>query len=70
MFQQPWEVQKYVHERGERPFETWLLTLDNTVQARVDVRIRQMASGNFGDHKAVGEGVYELRLFFGLGYRI
>lgn len=34
------------------------------------MRIRRVASGNFGDHKAVGEGVYELRLFFGSGYRI
>ena len=34
------------------------------------MRIRRMASGNFGDHKAIGEGVYELRLFFGSGYRI
>ena len=29
-----------------------------------------MEDGNFGDHKGVGEGIFELRLFFGPGYRV
>ena len=33
-------------------------------------RLDRLKEGNFGDHKAVGEGVYELRFFFGSGYRV
>lgn len=70
MPQKPWEVRGYVDERGVRPFEEWLLALSEQVRKRVDARIDRVASGNFGDHHSVGEGVYELRLFFGPGYRI
>ena len=34
------------------------------------MRLDRVSLGNFGDHKSVGEGVYELRLSFGPGYRI
>ena len=70
MFQQPWKIQKYTNEQGIKPFDRWLSTLDNMSQVRVDVRLKRVAAGNFGDRKFIGEGVYELRLFFGAGYRI
>lgn len=68
--QEPWEIRRYVDEQGVRPFATWLSKLDQKTKARVAARLDRVADGNFGDHKSVGEGVYELRLFFGPGYRI
>jgi putative addiction module killer protein len=40
------------------------------MQARVDARLDRVILGNFGDCKNIGEGVFELRLAFGPGYRI
>jgi len=37
---------------------------------RIAVRIRRLQCGNAGDAKSVGDGVYELRLDFGPGYRV
>lgn len=56
---------------GKEPFKDWLDRLkDKTAQARISVRISRAESGNFGDHKSVGQGVYELRIPFGPGYRV
>lgn len=41
-----------------------------TTKARVQVRILRVEAGNLGDHKSVGEGVMEIRLDFGPGYRV
>jgi putative addiction module killer protein len=52
-------------------FESWLTSLkDDRAEARIDARINRLASGNFGDCKPVGGGVWELRIDFGPGYRI
>ncbi|MBU8540809.1 type II toxin-antitoxin system RelE/ParE family toxin [Falsiroseomonas tokyonensis] len=52
-------------------FEAWLNGLkDPAAKARVLVRIERMRAGNFGDWKSVGEGVSELRITYGPGYRI
>ena len=40
------------------------------VRARIDVRIRRMLLGNLGDVKTIGEGVFEIRIDFGPGYRV
>lgn len=39
-------------------------------QARIRVRLRQLQAGNFGDSEPVGEGVIELRVHVGAGYRV
>ena len=70
MSQQEWEILKYVTETGVCPFDEWFNTLDSVTQARIDVRLDRVTLGNFGDHQSVGSGVYELRFFFGPGYRI
>lgn len=36
----------------------------------MDIRIARLRLGNLGDSKSVGQGVYELRVHFGPGYRI
>ena len=52
-------------------FSKWLDGLtDIQVRARVMVRIERLAMGNPGDVKAVGEGVSELRIHYGPGYRV
>lgn len=43
---------------------------DKVAQARIRVRLRQVQVGNFGDCKPVGEGVIELRVHVGAGYRV
>ena len=52
-------------------FDAWLTGLrDVTGRARILVRIDRLAAGNPGDHKGVGDGVMELRMTFGPGYRV
>ncbi len=52
-------------------FATWLDSLrDIQAKARVLVRIERLALGNAGDVKPVGEGVSEMRIDYGPGYRV
>jgi len=52
-------------------FANWLDNLrDIRAKARVLVRIERLASGNAGDVKPVGEGVSEMRINYGPGYRV
>jgi putative addiction module killer protein len=57
--------------RKTEEFSKWLDGLkDIQARARVLVRIERLAMGNPGDAKAVGEGVSELRIHYGPGYRV
>lgn len=68
---QMYELQNYLTSQGEDPYSSWLVTLtDRHARARVAVRIGRMASGNLGDVKPVGEGVWEARIDWGPGYRV
>jgi putative addiction module killer protein len=51
-------------------FEEWLLALDKRTRIRMVSRLAKLATGLWGDCKAVGTGVTELREHFGSGYRI
>jgi putative addiction module killer protein len=52
-------------------FAKWLDGLhDIRARARILVRIERLAAGNPGDVKSVGEGVSELRIDYGPGYRV
>lgn len=52
-------------------FARWFKKLkDRNAKARIQARINRMELGNFGDVEPVGEGVSELRIFYGPGYRI
>lgn len=52
-------------------FERWLKSLrDPQAKAKVAIRIRRLSLGNPGDVKPVGEGVSELRIDYGPGYRV
>jgi len=57
--------------RKTETFAQWLDGLrDVRARARVQVRIERLAAGNAGDVEPVGEGVSELRIDYGLGYRV
>ena len=52
-------------------FDTWLSALkDKLGRARIIHLIRSAEHGNFGDCEPVGEGVSEMRIHFGPGYRV
>jgi putative addiction module killer protein len=52
-------------------FDDWMAQLrDLQAVARINARIRRAESGNFGDMKPVGEGVSEMRIHYGPGYRV
>lgn len=54
-----------------KAFDTWLSALkDKLGRARIIHRIRSAEHGNFGDCEPVGEGVSEMRIHFGPGYRV
>lgn len=57
--------------RKTEAFETWLTGLkDQHGKAKIVARIDRLALGNPGDVSPVGEGVSELRIHFGPGYRV
>jgi len=57
--------------RQTSTYKRWFAALkDRHVRIRIDVRIRRLSLGNPGDVKPVGQGVSELRINFGPGYRV
>ena len=65
------ELIRYQQEDGREPFTEWFRGLrDQMARTRIAARLRQIESGNLGDCKPVGEGVIELRIDIGAGYRV
>ncbi len=60
-----------IEVRKTREFERWLLELrDQQAKGRIRARIDLLEEGHAGDHKAVSEGVFEMRIHCGPGYRV
>ncbi len=58
-------------EDGRRPFIDWLDNLkDERARALILVRIDRVQLGNMGVHRRVGDGVVELKIDYGPGYRV
>jgi putative addiction module killer protein len=57
--------------RETATFRKWFSELrDALAKKRIDMRIKRLAAGNPGDAEPVGEGVSEMRIFYGPGYRV
>ena len=66
-----YQLHLYQTAGGKQPFTEWLEGLhDLQARARVKARIDRLALGNFGDHRALDGGVFELRIDWGPGYRV
>lgn len=65
------DVIVYTLPSGKKPVREWLDNMKDAVtRLRIWSRLSRLALGHYGDCKSVGDGVYELRLAFGPGYRI
>ena len=65
------EIPHYVSRAGKDVFDDWLTGLaDARTQAKIARRINRVATGNFGDCKSLRQGLYELRIDWGPGYRV
>ncbi|WP_432741468.1 type II toxin-antitoxin system RelE/ParE family toxin [Methylobacter sp. G7] len=67
----PKRVLVYARDSEKEPFTDWLYGLRDIMgRKRILARVSRLQQGNFGDCEPVGDGVSELRLFFGPGYRV
>jgi len=64
------EIKFFETENGKNPVIEWLNELDKIYKERVSQRFNRIMHGNIGDHKSIGDGIFELRFDFGSGYRI
>jgi putative addiction module killer protein len=67
----PKRVIVYATKGGKEPFAEWLYGLRDVIgRKRILAHVARLEQGNYGDCEPVGEGVSELRMFFGSGYRV
>ncbi len=63
-------IEFYIAEDGNSPFEEWFADLDPAAAAKMTVAISRLEQGHTSSVKPVGEGVSEYRVDWGPGYRI
>ncbi|MCL4558843.1 MAG: type II toxin-antitoxin system RelE/ParE family toxin [Deltaproteobacteria bacterium] len=67
----PREVLYYKKADDDVPFLKWLYSIeDKTTRAKMRIRLDRIAAGNLGNYRPVGDGVNELKIDYGPGYRI
>lgn len=65
------EIRHYLTRNGDDPIADWLRKLrDMQAKAAIIRRLNRLEQGNFGDFKPLREGVHELRIDVGPGYRV
>ena len=67
----PVTLEYYITEAGKVPFKDWLESLkDINSRAKIRIALDRVRLGNLGHAKSVGEGVHELKINYGSGYRV
>lgn len=61
---------EYLDQEGRSPFGDWRSHLNDVARAKVTVALQRLAYGNVSHVKGVGNGVSELKIDFGPGYRV
>jgi putative addiction module killer protein len=64
------QIRYYVAEDGRQPFADWFAEVKPVARAKVTRAIARMEQGNLSNVKSVGQGVLELRIDYGPGYRV
>ncbi|BAZ29639.1 hypothetical protein NIES4074_20860 [Cylindrospermum sp. NIES-4074] len=68
---EPRDIQRYLTPDGKIPFDEWFDNLrDTKAKIIINKRVNRVSLGNLGDYRSLGEGVFELRIDYGPGYRI
>jgi putative addiction module killer protein len=65
------DIRKYQAGNGDIPFDAWFEKIrDLRAKAKILIRLKRVEEGNFGDSKSLGDGVSEMRIPEGQGYRV
>jgi putative addiction module killer protein len=65
------DIRVYVTRDGKTPFVDWLGKLrDRSARTRIRLQLDRILLGNPGDCKSLGQGLYEMRIHYGPGYRV
>jgi len=71
MVETPYRLEYYLDDNGKAPFLEWLYSLrDKMTVYRIRARLDRVELGNFGTAKPLGDGVSELKIDHGPGYRV
>ena len=66
-----YQIEIYQTDNGKLPYKIWLSSLcDTKAKAIIRLRLDRLRLGNFGNCKSVGDGVFELKIDYGPGYRV
>jgi len=63
-------IKEYASAEGRSFFREWLDSLNARMRARIQARVFRFETGNLGDHRFVGKGVWEAKIMFGPGFRL
>ena len=67
----PYTITYYLTEANKKPFKEWLDGLkDIAARQKIRIRLDRVRLGNLVNNRAVGDGVFELKIDYGPGYRV
>jgi putative addiction module killer protein len=65
-----YQITEYLEAGDKSPYADWFNDLEAVTAARINRYVRRLEAGNFGSVKVLQEGVFEIKIDFGPGYRV